>query len=179
MFIKNNKIKEVRKSKGISQKDLAKKIGVSPSAMSQFEKQTNIKEETLKKIATALDVSPFDLFDDIDLTGLDNRTILDDVIEIHDYNLDPGAGVSIEKVCEDLKLDYYTVFVLIALKIIPGSLATVENKIEYFIPPAAYNDFLNSYHDFDSTVKIINDLRDMNSSEIEDVCKFINTFIKK
>lgn len=50
------RIKKLRKEKGMTQKDLAKKIGVSPSAMSQFEKQTYLRRKTLNKIAGALEV---------------------------------------------------------------------------------------------------------------------------
>lgn len=50
------RIKEVRKSKGLTQKELGKLLGVSASAVSQFESDNaNIKTDTLSKIAEALD----------------------------------------------------------------------------------------------------------------------------
>jgi transcriptional regulator with XRE-family HTH domain len=50
-----NRIKEVRKQKGITQKELASRLGVVPSAISQFESgDGNMKIETLEKIAVAL-----------------------------------------------------------------------------------------------------------------------------
>lgn len=45
------RIKKLRKEKGMTQKDLAKKIGVSPSEVNQFEKQTYLRRKTLNKIA--------------------------------------------------------------------------------------------------------------------------------
>lgn len=60
-----NRIKEVRKSKGITQKELAEKLGVTPQAVSQFEKNDSKKfnMSTLQSIAAALDCSIKDLVD--------------------------------------------------------------------------------------------------------------------
>lgn len=64
-----NRIKEVRKAKGITQKELAEKLGVTPQAVSQFEKSDSMKfkHSTLVNIAEALECSVDDLvdFDDI------------------------------------------------------------------------------------------------------------------
>ena len=50
-------IKNARKSKGLSQKQLGKLLGVSQAAIGQFENEKSTpKIETIKKIATALDV---------------------------------------------------------------------------------------------------------------------------
>ena len=61
--IMGNRIKEVRKAKGITQKELAEKLGVTPQAVSQFEKSDGSKFNfsTLKNIAEALGCSVNDL----------------------------------------------------------------------------------------------------------------------
>lgn len=60
-----NRIKEVRKEKGITQKELAEKLGVTPQAVSQFEKSDSMKfkHSTLVNIAEALGCSIDDLID--------------------------------------------------------------------------------------------------------------------
>lgn len=58
------KIRELRKSKGLKLKDLAKSLNISEQALSQYERNIrNINLEMLKKIAIALDVSMFALID--------------------------------------------------------------------------------------------------------------------
>jgi len=61
----SNRIKEVRKAKGITQKELAEKLGVTPQAVSQFEKSDvmKFKHSTLVNIAEALECSVDDLVD--------------------------------------------------------------------------------------------------------------------
>ena len=56
-------IKRVRKEKGLTQKELAKKLNVSEPMISQYESKETLKLETLRKIAMALGVSTFDLLD--------------------------------------------------------------------------------------------------------------------
>ena len=64
-----NRIKEIRKEKGITQKELAEKLGVTPQAVSQCEKNDvmKFKHSTLVNIAEALECSVDDLvdFDDV------------------------------------------------------------------------------------------------------------------
>lgn len=49
------KIRGIRKSKNMTQKQLADRMNISVSAVSQFENSDNLEFETIKKIAKALD----------------------------------------------------------------------------------------------------------------------------
>ena len=59
----NTKIKEVLKEKGITQKELAEKLGMSEVGISKAI-SGNTKQVTIKKIADVLDVEPSDLLED-------------------------------------------------------------------------------------------------------------------
>lgn len=66
-----NNIKKYRKLKSLTQKELAEKVSISRSFMSQIEKGiSNPSDENLKKIAECLDVSVNDLKKDIDKSSL-------------------------------------------------------------------------------------------------------------
>lgn len=55
-------IKQIRKSKGLTQKELGELLGMSQAAIGQFEsKKSNLKTDTIEKIASALSVSPADI----------------------------------------------------------------------------------------------------------------------
>lgn len=54
-------IKALRQAAGLTQKELGDKLGVSASAVGQFEKSDNMRTETAEKIAKALGVSYFTL----------------------------------------------------------------------------------------------------------------------
>lgn len=80
------KIKMIRKELKISQEELAKILGVKQQAISQFEKSSNLKYETIEKIAGALKIpvtyffdndSEIKSFDDIEITH-DNTIIIND-----------------------------------------------------------------------------------------------------
>ncbi len=59
------RIKELRKKKGLTQKDLAERVGFSYVNISQLENsRKNPKLETIRKIAAALDVSMNELLDE-------------------------------------------------------------------------------------------------------------------
>ena len=49
-----NRIAQIRKSKGISQKDLAKRLGIAPPTLSQIEHGGNPRIKTLARIAEEL-----------------------------------------------------------------------------------------------------------------------------
>lgn len=58
-----NKIRELRKKKKMSQKELGEKIGVQHNTISSYENATNAPEQnSLFKIAQALDIKVDDLF---------------------------------------------------------------------------------------------------------------------
>ena len=55
-------IREIRKLKGITQKELGNKLGISQSAINQFENnKTAPKLQTIEKLAIALEVSMYDI----------------------------------------------------------------------------------------------------------------------
>lgn len=67
-------IKKIRIDKGLTQKELAAKLGTTPQNLAQYENgKRNPKFETIKKIAYALGVSPLELTPSINVT--DNDTI--------------------------------------------------------------------------------------------------------
>lgn len=65
-------IKTIRKQKGLAQKELAEKIGISQNALSQLEGNCTLPHKsTLNKICEALDVNLSYLF----LMGLSNEQV--------------------------------------------------------------------------------------------------------
>ena len=55
-------IREIRKLKGMTQKELGNKLGISQSAINQFENnKTAPKLQTIEKLAIALEVSMYDI----------------------------------------------------------------------------------------------------------------------
>ena len=64
-----NRIKDVRKSKGITQKELAEKLGVTPQAVSQFERSEpdRFTIATLQNIAAALECQVDDLITKVEV----------------------------------------------------------------------------------------------------------------
>ena len=64
-----NRIKDIRKSKGITQKELAAKLGVTPQAVSQFERSEpdRFTIATLQNIAAALECQVDDLITKVEV----------------------------------------------------------------------------------------------------------------
>ena len=90
------KIKQLRKDKNLSQKELADLLGIKPPSVAYFEGRGNtITIETALKIATALDVSIKSLlFDDIDYTDVPNSKAIEELKATHAQKI------------EDLKAKY-------------------------------------------------------------------------
>lgn len=65
--INGKKLGEIRKNAGMSQRELAKQLGVSPSAISHYEKgDANPSDETLEKICVLLKITK----DDVEIKNL-------------------------------------------------------------------------------------------------------------
>lgn len=71
-----NRIKEIREYKGITQKELAQKIGVTRQAISSMENSDSLTQATLIKISNALDTPLYYLiFEDFELPqNVENET---------------------------------------------------------------------------------------------------------
>ena len=72
-----SKIKAARISKGMTQEELGKHLGVQKSAIAKYEngRVVNIKRSTLKKIADILEIRPSELiFDEKDQLAQDELT---------------------------------------------------------------------------------------------------------
>lgn len=75
-------IKKYRKQKGLTQKDLASKVGVTASTITKYEKgdlEPNL--DIIKKIAKALDISYIEIIDD-EYQDADEREIIDTLRKI-------------------------------------------------------------------------------------------------
>ncbi len=111
------RIKEVREKKGMSQKELADKIGVSEKTLRRYEKGTNISVGTLKKIADACDVSFYELAGTKPLNKIVgpkikkiasqgnmsiNKITGNNSIEVEVLSIRPGAGQGTELEAVDL-----------------------------------------------------------------------------
>ncbi len=64
-------IRRIRKEKSLTQKELAKMLDVSEPMVSQYEKKENLKLQTIRKIAHALNVSISDIVDDWSAFSID------------------------------------------------------------------------------------------------------------
>ena len=70
------RIKKIREQKGIKQKDLAEKLGISYVMLSQYERGVRTpKYKTVDKIALALDVTPLYLMYGDESTIIDTKII--------------------------------------------------------------------------------------------------------
>jgi DNA-binding Xre family transcriptional regulator len=65
LVVKNdwNMLKAWRKHLGLSQNDLAARVGISQPALSQMERTDNLRNSTMEKLARALGISPDQLVD--------------------------------------------------------------------------------------------------------------------
>ena len=107
MSIGNN-IKTIRQSKGIKAKELANKIGVSASMLSQWEndKKPPVKFETVEKIAAALGVTVYDIYplEVYEFEDIANNELLKNFYKLNEN----GKKEAIKRVYELTQIDEYT-----------------------------------------------------------------------
>lgn len=86
-------IKSARMNKGLTQAELAKKLGMSPSYIGQYESgNRSPKPETLMKIAEALGVSPASLGVEIYTTFPDGELSYEQIDLLNAFELLNNAG---------------------------------------------------------------------------------------
>jgi transcriptional regulator with XRE-family HTH domain len=75
----NEKIKKIRQYRGLTQKDVAQKMGVSVQSYSQYETgKRNPTRKTLDKIAAAIGCDASDIADDLISGNAQNTLVTDD-----------------------------------------------------------------------------------------------------
>lgn len=92
-------LKKLRIEKGLSQKELAKKAGINPTAVSMYETDRRMpKYETMERFAKGLDVDVAKLYqlakDDPKIVAFARKRTLEE------------AGMTVKEISEILKLDY-------------------------------------------------------------------------
>lgn len=95
------KIKRIRTEKGITQKELAKKLGTSPQNLAQYETgKRNPKSATIMRIAQALECSPADL--DTELSKIEISVFEKDKALIINGQLTSGTSINeLKKACKN------------------------------------------------------------------------------
>ena len=105
------RIREARLEKGLTQKQLADLVGLTPSGLSKYEqgRVVNIKRHTLEKLADILDLDVSQLIiakDPIEAAELSAKILLDrelmDVLEIY-YSLDSDRKKMVRNLIRSLE----------------------------------------------------------------------------
>ncbi|MFD0713328.1 helix-turn-helix domain-containing protein [Paenibacillus sp. GCM10027626] len=74
------RIRQIRKEKGLTQEELAEKAGINASYMGTVERgDRNISIETLEKIIQGLDITPTDLFQ---FHQIEDEDVMNEISEI-------------------------------------------------------------------------------------------------
>lgn len=93
-------IKKARKDLGLTQKELGKRLGITQSAVGQFEKSDNLNQNTLRKIADALEIPLHRLYDENFDTAVQKMLISNlmetEVFPEEDWQLDIILAKAIE-----------------------------------------------------------------------------------
>lgn len=114
-------IKNARLTVGITQAELARRLGVTPQAISQYERgEKKPKIETIKKIADALGVSWFQLSHLDDLVATSEERVLDK-----------------EEVYQSIAVDYTTAELFVMASEPEASRAAFLNNVTITVPDDA------------------------------------------
>lgn len=114
-------IKNARLTVGITQAELARRLGVTPQAISQYERgEKKPKIETIKKIADALGVSWFQLSHLDDLVATSEERVLDK-----------------EEVYQSIAVDYTTAELFVMASELEASRVAFLNNVTMTIPEDA------------------------------------------
>ena len=114
-------IKNARLTVGITQAELARRLGVTPQAISQYERgEKKPKIETIKKIADALGVSWFQLSHLDDLVATSEERVLDK-----------------EKVYQSIAVDYTTAELFVMASEPEASRVAFLNNVTITVPDDA------------------------------------------
>ena len=127
-------VRQARKKKGITQDELAKRLGVTRSAVGQFEKKdAHLRDETLKKIAEALDIPVYEF----SLNEGERIKSIRELKGITQKELGEKVGLSEENVSDienqhsrpsnSLIIELSKALDVSPLALIPGSITSQEN----------------------------------------------------
>ncbi len=103
----NTELKRIRKLKGLTQEQLAEKVGVSAQAVSKWEISSYPDPQLLPQIADVLDVTIDELYGRGKEEKSLNQTVLDEIRKRIDYNED---GVNAHNGCFDMMIELCRAF---------------------------------------------------------------------
>lgn len=104
------KIKEARKNAGMTQEELANKLGISYVGISQWERDVrNPKKETLQKLADALGIDISELTEDNISSSVNQREEYSKIVLGHELQKKrEKLGLSQEELATQLQIDFVT-----------------------------------------------------------------------
>lgn len=86
-----NKIREIRRQRGMTQKELAKAMNTTDMSVSRYERgETQLSVNMLKKFAEVLGCDPSDIIEE-ELSDLPSQ-VAQDVVFVPEYNVEVSAG---------------------------------------------------------------------------------------
>ena len=132
---KNNlsqKVKELRKNKGLSQEELAKTAGLSLRTIQRVEnRETEPTGDTLKRIATALDSTPAELLNEDEQRLRATVKTKNEYLHIFEDRLVISKGPEIKDLFEDYGKNVNNIFKNLLVFIVSMPLFTVLSFILY------------------------------------------------